>query len=222
MKLKKEYLRYLVVCAGIIVLASGFVFMHFGGFDTGKSLDVSEMQYYAKPIESILIPDNARIIALGEATHGNKEFQKLKLDVFKLLVEKYGVKGFVLEGDFGGCEEVNAYIHGGTGTAEEAVKKIGFQIYKTEEMMHLLEYMKAYNKNANEGEGLRFYGMDMQRQTYSLEALKQECSKYGIDTTFAEEPLDAEHLLKLKGSLEMYNADSKFIQYTESGYYVCQ
>lgn len=215
MKLKKEYLRYLVVCAGIIVLASGFVFMHFGGFDTGKSLDVSEMQYYAKPIESILIPDNARIIALGEATHGNKEFQKLKLDVFKLLVEKYGVKGFVLEGDFGGCEEVNAYIHGGTGTAEEAVKKIGFQIYKTEEMMHLLEYMKAYNKNANEGEDLRFYGMDMQRQTYSLEALKQECSKYGIDTTFAEEPLDAEHLLKLKGSLEMYNADSKCIQYTD-------
>lgn len=92
MILKKEYLRYLVVCAGIIVLASGFVFMHFGGFDTGKSLDVSEMQYYAKPIESILIPDNARIIALGEATHGNKEFQKLKLDVFKLLVEKYDVK----------------------------------------------------------------------------------------------------------------------------------
>ena len=32
---------------------------------------------------------------------------------------------------------------------------------------------------------------------------------------FAEEPLDAEHLLKLKGSLETYNADSKCLQYTD-------
>ena len=60
-------------------------------------------------------------MALGEATHGNKEFQQLKLDVFKIMVEDYGVRAFSLEGDYGGCETVNRYIHGGDGTVKENI-----------------------------------------------------------------------------------------------------
>ena len=88
------------------------VFSHYGGFGTGPSADAAEFVKYAQPVSEITVPENARIIALGEATHGNKEFQELKLDVFKVLVEKYDVRAFALEGDFGGCEVVNRYIHG--------------------------------------------------------------------------------------------------------------
>ncbi|WP_423786811.1 erythromycin esterase family protein [Holdemanella biformis] len=43
---------------------------------------------------------------------------------------------------------------------KEIVQKIGFQIYKTEEMMQLIEYMREYNDDAEE-EQLNFYGFDM-------------------------------------------------------------
>ena len=87
-----------------------YVFTYFGGFTTGKSLDVNEFKAYAKSVDEISIPQEYNIIALGEATHGNKEFQQLKLEVFKKLVEEHRVHSFALEGDFGGCEEVNQYI----------------------------------------------------------------------------------------------------------------
>ena len=45
-----------------------------------------------------------------------------------------GVRAFALEGDYGGCEQVNRYIHGGEGTAQEAAAAIGFSIYRTEEL----------------------------------------------------------------------------------------
>ena len=82
---------------------------------------------------------------IGEATHGNKEFQQLKLDVFKIMVEDYGVRAFALEGDYGGCEAVNHYIHGDDGTVKDAVSAIGFAIYRTQEMENLISWMWEYN-----------------------------------------------------------------------------
>ena len=58
------------------------------------------------------------------------------------MVEKYGVRAFALEGDFGSCEAVNRYIHGADGSADEAAASIGFTIYRTREMADLIEWMR--------------------------------------------------------------------------------
>ena len=50
----------------------------------------------------------------------------MKLDVFAHLVETTEVRGLALEGDFGGCTIANNYILYDEGSAEEAVKKLGF------------------------------------------------------------------------------------------------
>lgn len=115
--------------------------------------------------------------ALGEATHGNAKFQRLKLDVFQILVERYGVRAFALEGDFGGCEAVNRYIHGGAGTAADAAAAIGFAIYRTQEMEDLIAWMQSYNETAKPGEDLCFYGFDMQRYEYSYRYLLEAAYK---------------------------------------------
>lgn len=130
-------IKKIVLFLGVVAIVSTYVFIYFGGFTTGKSLDVDEFKAYAKSVDEISIPQDNNIIALGEATHGNKEFQQLKLEVFKKLVEENHVRSFALEADCGGCEEVNQYIQGGDGTTKEIVKKLGFQIYQTEEMMRL-------------------------------------------------------------------------------------
>lgn len=135
------------------------VYSYFGGFTTGDYVDGVEFK------DEIVISSDKRIIALGEATHGNKEFQELKLSIFKKLVEENGVRAFAIEGDFGGCLEVNEYIHGGSGSALEAVKKIGFKIYQTKEMMNLIDYMRDYNMSHLDDD-IRFYGFDMQRTEY--------------------------------------------------------
>lgn len=183
MKKKRRFkVRLALLCLlGTLALAA-LIFMHFGGFDTGKSANPEELAVYAGMVKDISIPEDAKIIALGEATHGNAEFQQLKLDVFKLLVEKYGVRAFALEGDYGGCEQVNRYIHGGEGTAQEAAVAIGFAIYRTGEMADLISFMRQYNDSAAKGKDLRFYGFDMQRYAYSFEFLTEACKELGVDT----------------------------------------
>lgn len=46
------------------------------------------------------------MIALGEATHGNAEFQQLKMDVFQIMVDYYGVRSFALETDTTELEKI--------------------------------------------------------------------------------------------------------------------
>lgn len=174
------------------LILAGVIFVRFGGFGTGKSANAEEMSAYAETIENISIPNNAQIIALGEASHGNVEFQELKLEVFQVMVENYHVRAFALEGDYGGCEQVNRYIHGGTGTAKEAAEAIGFDIYRTKEMAELISYMRAYNETAALGDDIRFYGFDMQSYLDSYQFLVEECKQFDIDTTELEKLMDGD------------------------------
>lgn len=146
------------------------------------SADTAEFAKYAGQVSEITIPEETRIIALGEATHGNAEFQQLKLEVFQIMVENYGVRSFALEADYGCCETANRYIHGGEGTAAQAASALGFQIYQTDEMENLLSWMLAYNENVSEGEDLRIYGFDMQRYDADYEYFIEMTDVLGSDT----------------------------------------
>ncbi len=127
---------------------------------------------HSKKVHEITLPNEVSVVALGEATHGNAEFQKLKLDVFSHLVETTGVRAFALEGDFGTCSLANEYILYNKGTATEAVKNLGFTIYQTDEMLELVRWMHDYNLEASENEKVRFYGFDMQQHNGNLHRIK--------------------------------------------------
>lgn len=182
MKEKRRMCRVVFMITFILILFCSSVYFRLGGFGTGNSADAEEFAKYVQSIDMIQIPSGAKMIALGEATHGNAEFEQLRLTVFRQAVEQYGVRAFALEGDFGGCEQVNRYIHGGNGTAEQAAAAIGFAIYRTQEMADLISYMRTYNESAAPGEDLQFYGFDMQRISYSANFLLESCNQLGIST----------------------------------------
>ena len=189
---KKHPFRKIWLALLAMVIVVGCIFSHFGGFGTGQCADTTEFARYARGISEISIPAQARVVALGEATHGNAEFQQLKLGVFKVMVEKYGVRAFALEGDYGCCEAVNRYIHGGEGTVQEAVAAIGFAIYRTEEMEQLVSWMRDYNATASEEDQLCFYGFDMQRYEYNYQYLLEAARDFGLDTKDLEKIWDDE------------------------------
>lgn len=182
-KKKHHYVRNTVLGILVILAVTVCVYCYFGGFGTGPSADTTEFAKYAKQVSEITIPDNTRIIALGEATHGNVEFQELKLDVLKIMVERYGVRSFALEADYGCCEMANRFIHGTSGTSADAAAELGFQIYRTAEMAQLLDWMREYNLTAPEGSDLRFYGFDMQRYENNYRLLVEDADELGADTT---------------------------------------
>jgi erythromycin esterase len=100
---KKHFLLFMAIT--LFVLVTG----------CGRGEPVNDAEDYISSIEQIDIPDHVKVIGLGEATHGNVEFQKLKKDVFEALVKNENVRVFVLEGDFGGGQQVNQFILTGEG-----------------------------------------------------------------------------------------------------------
>lgn len=137
----------------------------------GQKEAVKDINDYVSAVNTIQVNDDVKIIGLGEATHGNVEYQELKKEVFQALVENNDCKVFAIEGDFGGCRKVNEYIHTGEGTVEEAVNQIGFGIYRTEQMKDLVQWMYEYNQGVDDSGKLSFYGFDMQRYDNNKEGL---------------------------------------------------
>lgn len=135
--------------------------------------EIKAVQTEMKPLSAEYIPENISILSIGEAAHGCKEMQELKLSVFKEMVEKRGFTAFALEADYGECAEINRYIKGGEGSAEEMVQKFAFPIYHTKEMAELISWMREWNESAPEEKKIRFYGFDMQDPEGSYAFLKE-------------------------------------------------
>ena len=160
----------------ILVLLTALLIMIFvTGCGDSKTAEVKE---YAKTIDELTIPEGTEIVAFGEATHGNSDFQELKTEIFKKLVESGEVKSFCLEGHSGCYLTVNDYINGGETTLDEAMDALNFRIYKTETSEELLKWMREYNLEQGAGNRLNFYGYDMQDDEPYIDYLTK---KAGID-----------------------------------------
>ncbi|MEK3780521.1 erythromycin esterase family protein [Paenibacillus sp. FSL R5-0810] len=122
----------------------------------------NKLEKYAVPVKQLTIPDGVQIIGLGEATHNNAEFQSVRLDVFKVLVEKYGVRTLVLEEEFAGFELMNRYLSGEDIELKD-VWEDWIPMYHTQEMAALFNWMREYNRSASSEEQLQYWGMDVQR-----------------------------------------------------------
>ncbi|WP_342379748.1 erythromycin esterase family protein [Myxococcus stipitatus] len=112
----------------------------------------------------------ARVVALGEATHGTREFFQLKHRLMEFLVTELGFNIFALEGNFAEALVINDYVLHGKGDEAQVLDNL-FQIWRTEEVMALIRWMRAYNADPRHTRKLKFYGVDMQDTVRPTRAL---------------------------------------------------
>ena len=124
---------------------------------------------YFQPLSALYIPDGARVVAFGEATHGSHDLKQLANEVFVRLVENYGFRAFAIEAHLGNIMAINEYVLYGIGTAREAVAQNGFWVHNFQEVVDLAEWMRSFNLTAESGDELRFYGYDIQEINISRE-----------------------------------------------------
>lgn len=107
-----------------------------------------------EPFRAII--GDARIVSLGEQTHGTREFRKLKHRVFEFCVAELGFTVLGIEAPFSDSLAVNAYVLDGTGNAADALAGTRYWIWDTEEVLDLIEWMRWWN--ANHARKVKFYG----------------------------------------------------------------
>ncbi|TDD25314.1 erythromycin esterase family protein [Nonomuraea diastatica] len=131
-----------------------------GGVDTSRVTPDAVV-----PLGQALLSDAAgkRVVGIGEATHGNKEFVQTRAMIIRRLVTDHGFRTVALEADFGGTAVANDYVMKGEGSAEAAAAALGFDIYRTREMADLIAWIHDHNAAVPDPDRVRLYGFDMQR-----------------------------------------------------------
>lgn len=156
-------LRRRVSALGVAVLSAATVLT---GCSAQPAVTADEFAAYAQPLSALRLPaevDRARVVAMGEATHGNAELIEAKRQVFSTLVANHGYRVFAIEADFGGGAAVDDYVRTGRGSAVAAVKQIGFPIYQNQQLVDQVEWIRAHNAGAGPRDQVRVYGFDFQR-----------------------------------------------------------
>ncbi|MDB4964536.1 MAG: uncharacterized protein JWN44_225 [Myxococcales bacterium] len=104
---------------------------------------------------------DARIVALGEATHGTHEFFRLKHRLLEWLVSERGFDVFGVEATMPESFDINDYVLTGRGDPQKALAGLYFWVSDTEEVLDLIRWMRHWNENPKH-KRVKFYGFDMQ------------------------------------------------------------
>ncbi|WP_247234630.1 erythromycin esterase family protein [Telluribacter sp. SYSU D00476] len=101
----------------------------------------------------------AKVVGVGEPTHGTSEAAQFKLRLFQYLVERKGFTTFMLEDELPECGRINQYILNGNGSAQNLLNLL-FRINRHQELLDLIEWMRTYNQTHEKK--VYFRGNDMQ------------------------------------------------------------
>ncbi len=135
-------------------------------FDAGSKDNPSSFKDLA-PLK--VAAGDARIIALGEATHGTSEFFRMKHRVLEFAVMELGVRVFAIEDNQLIVERVNRYVLGGQGDARISMAGM-FSVWQNREVHNLIQWVRNYNE-AHPGDMVEFVGFDMQNLQLSIDSL---------------------------------------------------
>lgn len=112
-----------------------------------------------RPLASMI--GDAKVVGLGEATHGSHEFFTMKERVFRYLVEKKGFTTFSLEMSWSSGLQIDDYLQTGNGDVREITRQaLGNSPWEREEFLSLIEWMRAYNRS-HPGRTVHFMGNDV-------------------------------------------------------------
>ena len=104
---------------------------------------------------------DARVVALGEGTHGTREFFTARLRLMEFLVSELGFTAFAFEFPYGEGVEINEYVRDGSGDPAEILARVYCPPWNHAEMLRLIEWMRSYSEAAGSGGTLSFHGIDI-------------------------------------------------------------
>lgn len=119
------------------------------------------------PADDLAVLDDlvgeARVVALGEFSHGSSETFRMKHRIIRHLVERKGFRVVAFEGSWAAARTLDRYVGGGEADVAQGLSDLllGVPVWRTAEIGALIDWMRGYN-TANPGARLSFEGIDMQ------------------------------------------------------------
>jgi len=119
---------------------------------------------------------DARVVMVGEASHGTHEFYRWRADLTRRLVAEKGFSFVAVEGDWPDCDRIDGSVRCLPGApADPAAALTTFERWPTwmwanEEVLDFCRWLRAHNAQRDPAERVGFHGLDV----YSLwESLRE-------------------------------------------------
>jgi erythromycin esterase-like protein len=156
--------------------------------------------------ELIRLVGDARIVLIGEASHGTHEFYRERARLTKRLITELGFDTVAVEADWPDAYRVNRYVRGqgGDRDAEEALR--GFQrfptwMWRNADVLDFVGWLRAHNDRVAPADAVGFYGLDL----YSLYASADAVIRYLDDV----DPAAAGRARRRYGCFEPFGGESQ-------------
>nr|WP_245671421.1 erythromycin esterase family protein [Bacillus wudalianchiensis] len=137
----------------------------------------------------------AKIVLLGEASHGTSEFYSVRAALSKRLIAEKGFSVIAVEGDWPSAQQVNRYIKGydketkKTEDILQAFNRWPTWMWANKEIASLIEWLHAYNEKKAPEQKVGFYGIDVYSLWESMEEVLRYLSRTkstGVDLALAK------------------------------------
>ena len=164
----------------------------------------------------IALLKDARLVLLGEATHGTHEFYAERTRITQRLILEHGFQALAVEADWPGAWRVNRYVRGevGKGSDSTAAQALdGFQrfpawMWRNTDVVQLVDWLRSHNGALTPQERVGFYGIDL----YSLYTSISEVLRY-LDRV---DPEAARQARTRYACFDHYDEDSQAYGYAAS------
>jgi erythromycin esterase-like protein len=110
-----------------------------------------------QPLKALV--GDARIVSLGESTHGSREIFQLKHRLVEFLATEMGFSIFGIEANMPESYRINDYVVGGAGDPAALIGGMYFWTWNTEEVLEMVQWMRRFNAGKPR---VQFTGFDMQ------------------------------------------------------------
>jgi len=124
---------------------------------------------------------HAKIVMLGEASHGTQEFYEWRRLISEWLIAKHDFRFIAVEGDWPPCYELNRYIRTKDGGDVKNVlshfNRWPTWMWANTETIRLAEWMKNHNRTVSEENKIGFYGLDVYSLFESIDAVLKQLEK---------------------------------------------
>ena len=119
---------------------------------------------------------DARIVLLGEASHGTHEFYATRAAVTRRLIETRGFRAVTIEGDWPDARRVDRYVRAISPDADADMALSGFRrfpqwMWRNTVVRDFVTWLRRWNDGREADERCGFYGLDLYSLHSSIEAV---------------------------------------------------
>lgn len=145
---------------------------------------------------------DARIVLLGEATHGTHEFYQARAQITRRLVERHGFNIVAVEGDWPDLARIDDYVRHGAARPRsgEPFTRFPTWMWRNEEVLAFADWLRGHNAGLPEELRASVRGLDVYSlqesihavlaylETHSPDEAERARHRYGCLTPWQDEP----------------------------------